>query len=75
MSVMLTVAAVNSATHVKSAGPAIWMGFMLIVCAVWAVWLTRDIRHPKSQERANISLLWVCIIGVFSMVVVLWSGV
>lgn len=55
-------------------GPGLWMGFMLIVLSLWAVWLNSDISHPRSKERARASLIVVISIGVLSLLAIVLTG-
>lgn len=48
----------------------VWMGFMMIVLVIWALWLNQDseLRHPKSEQRAKASLALVTVIGFVSLI-------
>ena len=53
--------------------PGIWMGFMLIVLTLWAIWMNQpdELSHPRGDQRARISLIIVIAIGLISLVVCL----
>lgn len=51
-----------------SAGPGPWMAFMLVVLAVWAIFLCHA---QPTEEEAKASLWIVGVIGVVSLVVAL----
>lgn len=47
--------------------PQLWMIFMLVILAGWAVFLYGDINHSDSELRARISLSIVAAIGVVTI--------
>jgi hypothetical protein len=67
-----TAVIVAASNGPKSGGPAIWMGFMMIVLVIWGVWINQDeeLRHQRSEDRARVALLVVIGIGVVSLGIV-----
>lgn len=46
----------------------VWLSFMLFVLAIWAGWMNQveELLHPRSEERALVSLLVVLGVAVVS---------